>query len=400
MASTVVGALCQWLVVVSIARLGDATQLGYYSLAVAILGPTVMLTRLNMRTVLATDARERHTFADYFTVRLVLSLLGSVVVVAYGFAERMDKQMLLVLLAVIALKAIESQADIVHGALQRQSKFQAISWSVIMRGVSLLATVVAGFILTNTLLVGLAAGIAIWLLVLFAYDFRRLENRSINWLTSDGRSTTKLAWECLPSGAVMMLASLNMNAPLYAVNHVLGVEAAGRYAAVAYFFTVGGLIAASMTQSAAGHMATFFFDDRARFWMLLRKFLIYSSFIVLIALSIAWLFGKPLLVMAYVADNADLHELLHWVALASGLSIPAAFLGLALTIARLFWIELALTLISVAIVGLTALWWVPVWGLSGAAMALTAGIASRAILSMAALRLVNPKSGDHHADKR
>src|SRR5487761_2005637 len=72
-------AASQWGMVSVLARLGSPEIVGQYALGVAVSTPILMLAQLNLRSVIATDVKREHSFADYRGVRLIslsLALLG------------------------------------------------------------------------------------------------------------------------------------------------------------------------------------------------------------------------------------------------------------------------------------------------------------------------------------
>jgi O-antigen/teichoic acid export membrane protein len=378
--STLANAACQWLVVVAIARLGTSVLLGQYALALAVSGPVVMLARLNMRTVLATDAANSYRFGDYFSARLILSALGVLLIAVYGFAETANMKAYLVLIGVALYKAIESLSDIIFGLLQRQQRFAEIGKSTLAHGVTLVACIAASLVLGLGIVVGVFAAAFVWLIILLLYDRRVAKAAGALWVSRNWTVIGHLIKDCIPTGLVMMLGSLSVNIPVYFIDGELGLKQVGYYSSVAYFMTLGGLVSTAISQSVAGHMANLFFSDRALYWRSLAALIGYSLPLLVIAMGCAAIFGDRLLALVYGQEYAQLNVLLLWLVLATGLSVLSAFLGLALTIARRFGYELMLTLSSVAVVGMVAFWAVPTRGLSGAAMAVTAGVVIRVVL--------------------
>src|ERR1700674_1440657 len=76
LAGNVIYALCQFGMLSCLAKLGNASIVGQYALALAIAAPVFMLTNLQLRAVQATDARNEYDFADYFTLRCLCTFVG------------------------------------------------------------------------------------------------------------------------------------------------------------------------------------------------------------------------------------------------------------------------------------------------------------------------------------
>src|SRR5207247_10849508 len=76
---------CQWGVLVCIAKLGPAADVGRFALALALTAPIITLTSLNLRLLQATDAREDYPFSVYLSVRIIGTLLDLAAVAAMAF---------------------------------------------------------------------------------------------------------------------------------------------------------------------------------------------------------------------------------------------------------------------------------------------------------------------------
>src|SRR5438046_6654370 len=62
---------CQWGVLVCIAKLGTAADVGQFALGLALTAPIITLTSLNLRLLQATDAREDYPVRPYQAARVI-----------------------------------------------------------------------------------------------------------------------------------------------------------------------------------------------------------------------------------------------------------------------------------------------------------------------------------------
>src|SRR4051812_26106921 len=83
----VIYAGCQWGMIVVLARLGSQELVGRFALGLAIAAPVLMFTNLQLRAVLATDAKQEHAFGDYLTVRLLTTATALLVIAGIAFAS-------------------------------------------------------------------------------------------------------------------------------------------------------------------------------------------------------------------------------------------------------------------------------------------------------------------------
>ena len=84
--------LCQWAMIIVLARWGTPEKVGQFGLALATTAPIVLFTGLGLRRILATDARSAYRFADYLGLRLVTNVaamgLTALMASTSGFAWR------------------------------------------------------------------------------------------------------------------------------------------------------------------------------------------------------------------------------------------------------------------------------------------------------------------------
>ncbi|HKS15831.1 MAG TPA: lipopolysaccharide biosynthesis protein, partial [Planctomycetota bacterium] len=122
--------LCQWAMIIVLARWGTPEKVGQFGLALVTTAPIVLFTGLGLRRVLATDAQSAYPFADYLGLRLVTIVaamgLTALVVSTAGFGA----ESALVVLAMGVAKAIEATSDIIHGLFQRHGRIDYVARSL------------------------------------------------------------------------------------------------------------------------------------------------------------------------------------------------------------------------------------------------------------------------------
>src|SRR5436309_3332521 len=95
---------CQWGVLVCMAKLGTATDVGRFALGLALTAPVITLTNLNLRLLQSTDAREDYPFSVYLSVRLIGTVLGLAAIAAMAFGLGYQGVTLYLILAVALAK--------------------------------------------------------------------------------------------------------------------------------------------------------------------------------------------------------------------------------------------------------------------------------------------------------
>ncbi len=388
LAGNVVYAGCQWAMLAVLAKLGTPGMVGRFVLSLAVTAPIIMFSNLQLRAVQATDARREYQFADYLGLRLVCTLLAAVAIIAVTFLSGHKGETAAVILAVGAAKAFESISDIYYGLLQRHERMDYIARSMMVKGPLSLVALATGSYVTGSIFWGACAMALVWGLVLVFYDIpvagmvlsgkngrtgERKGNRPISAAMKPrwNRSVLgSLTWCSLPLGLVMMLISLNANIPRYFVEHYLGTEQLGIFAAMAYFMLAGNIIVGALGQSASPRLARHYAGGQIRaFRGLLMKLVGIGALLGAAGIFVTIVAGREVLTLLYTPQFAERADVFVWIMAAAAVSYIASFLGYGMTAARYFRVQTPL-MASVALCSALACFWlVPKTGLSGAAWA-------------------------------
>ncbi|MBI4874081.1 MAG: lipopolysaccharide biosynthesis protein [Acidobacteria bacterium] len=402
LAGNLVFALCQWGLLVVLARLGNPEAVGRFTLAFAVTAPAFMFANLQLRAVQATDAKGLYGFGDYLGLRALTTAATVSVLVALAAARPWPRETALTMVAVIAAKAFESFSDVCYGWRQRNEQMDRIGVSLMLRGILSLGAFAAVFYVTRSVVWSAAALAGAWLTVLLACDARGVA-RELGRSHPDPRlrlrwaTLARLAWLALPLGVVMMIISLNSNLPRYAIVHFLGERNLGLFSALAYVTAGGGTIVDALGQAATPSLANAFADgDRRAFRRTLLRLMGVAGLLGAGGVALASIAGRPFLAVFYGSDYAARGDVFIWLMAASAAGYLASSLGYAVTATRYFVAQAPLFLAVTAATALGCWLLIPIHGLAGAAMVLLASAGlqfagSAGMLGHAVVRLPRPR---------
>jgi O-antigen/teichoic acid export membrane protein len=373
--------LCQWGALVLLARIGRAETVGQFALALSISAPVFVFFQLNMRTLLATDARGEYPVGDYLRVRLALTILALAVVAIVLLVAGYSAGTAAVVFGVALFKAVEAVSDIGYGLFLKHERFSAMAASLMVRGLTLLAGLGLGLWLTGRLFIAVVSVAALWLVLAATLDLpRALALEPFTHADSGG-----LFWRLLatstPLGLVMTLGTLSMSIPQYVVEHSAGAGQLGYFAAIAYFVASGRIVVEALAQSSSARLSRFYVAaDFPGYRRLLWRLMAFGTGIGTLGLAVAVVMGRVILELAYGPEYAAHHGLLIWVMVAATINQAVTFLGLSLTVGR-FVREMLLigVFVATSVLALSC-WLVPRFGIEGAGWALVGG----AIVNLAA----------------
>ncbi len=302
-AGSLVFAASQWVVVVAVAKIIGAEALGRYALGLAIAAPVFALTGMQLKAVLGTDVRAEFAFNDYLRTRLWFSCLGLGVIAAATLAVESSATRIVVL-AVGAVKAVESLSDITCGVFQKRRRMDRIARSLLYRAVLGAPAFAAAALLSGSIVAGIAAMGVCWAGVLIAHDLpvaRALEGAA----RSSGGRVRHIVRRTWPMAAALAVGTLTAAAPRLLLQRCHGEAAVGIYSALFYGVTANLLIATAVAQAAAPRIAQGFAGGSGFQPRLFATVSLWAAGLGAVLLLGAACLGKPLLSAVYTPAFAE-----------------------------------------------------------------------------------------------
>ena len=414
-AGNVTYALCQWGLIVALAKLGSTSMVGEFSLGLAIATPIFMFSNLQLRAVQATDARRSYGFREYLHLRIftTVAALGMIIsIVAMGEYKRGTA---LTIVAVALIKAIDTLSDIHYGLFQQHDRLNEAGVSMILRGALSLIVLSTGIYFTHQLLWGCLGVTIAWIATLFLFDARRAAvilrrsrdgaksrlqtiRNGMRWRTHAALRYWPLARLAFPLGIVTTLAALNLNIPRYFIHARMGDHHLGIFSALAYTTVAITLVTDSLGHSGIPKMSRLYADRRfTEFSSVLSRLVVSGIILGLVALAVAHLAGPQLLTVLYGKEYASQSGVFTLLILAAGINCIASALATGITSARRFGIQVPLFGLVIAVSIFTCVRSVPDSGLFGGALAMVYSALMRLLLSIAVIvYLLSGISKDQH----
>lgn len=365
---------CQWGMLSVLAKLGSASIVGQFTLGLAISAPVFMFTNLQLRQVQATDVRADCKFADYFTLRLLATLLGLAAVTCILLFLQAAPAVRAVVFLVAVSKSVECMSDATAGLLQREERLKRVAISLMLRGIGSVLVFSLVFAAYRNLALSVVAMTGVWTAVLLFYDLpnsRQLIGPCEGFFRMEAPMIKRLIVLSLPLGWVAALSSLNTYIPRYFLQHYCGFADQGVFASLAYLVVAINLIVFALTQSVTTRLARMFSDGHYRqFTRLLTKLALLGILIAAVGVPLAYLTGRPILTLVYSREYAGHVGLLALLVGTAGLTTIGSFLFCGVTAARAFRAQVPIYAAAIVAVTLGSAVLIPRWGLMGAGTAM------------------------------
>ncbi len=370
--------VCQYGILMVIAKVGSASQLGQFALGLAVATPVMMMTNLQLRSVLATDATSEYPVGAYVSLRLVGVSAALLTITAIACRYEQASRSVIVLVGVA--KSVEAVGDIVQGVLQRAERFRRMAASLLWRGVTSLVLCAVLLGATRSLVVAVLGLALDWAAVVVTLDLpaaRAVGRLRVLW---EPRSLRRLVCLAFPLGAVTSLLSLTTNVPRYAIEANLGTASLGHFAAMAYLMVAATQPILAIGVAASPQLGAAFVQDRAQYRRLVGRMLGIGGGLALALVIGTACVGRQVVAFAFGAAYGGEGSVLNWLAVGTGLGFVTSVLGYALTAARCFKAQLWIAVASLVVCVLATRVLVPQYGLRGATWAVVLTECCRLVL--------------------
>lgn len=372
----------QFLMLVLLTKLVRPELVGQYALGLALVYPVMMLTNMQLRSVMNSGVRGRAQFGHYLSLRLLTTSAALVVIFGITRILHYGRALTEVVLMVGVAYGIETISDVYYARLQLHDRMAEISKSLIARALLSalglgIATYVSGSLLWGIAGIALARGI-----MLFGYDICARTHRlgsQFRWFSQnealaprfDLSEQRELLWRSLPLGIVVLLTTLNSSIPSFFIKHGLGERDLGIFSAIGLMISVGNMAVVSLGQSAFARLSRAYASGNlAAFGSLLGKLLIFGGVIGVCGMIISKLAGWEILTVLFRPEYAERADLLPWIMAAGAFLFMAQFLGFGMTAAGFYHSQVYLNILANVSLVAACYWLVSSKGLLGAILAM------------------------------
>jgi O-antigen/teichoic acid export membrane protein len=323
--------------------------------------------------VQATDAKHRYEFSDFVARRLLSSTAALLVVMVLLAGMQAERGLRGLSLVVVLGLAGDSFCDIFGGLQQKHERMDRLGISLLLRALLSVTAFAAVFWRSRSLLAAAATLPLVSVAVLTAWDVpmaRRLlqDARMLAWR---GSRLRELVWFSLPLGVIMMLVSLNVSIPRWALMRYAGRAEVGIFASLSYVVMVVSLVANGLGQSVTPRLARMFANGEvAGFRRLMVRLCGVGAAVGAAGVLGAALVGRWALTALYRPEYAAHNDVFLLLAATAAVGAVGALLGFAITAAHVFRFQMWTTLATVATTAAGAFLLVPRYHAMGAASAL------------------------------
>lgn len=384
-------AFCQWLILIVLARLGNVEMVGHFTLALAICGPLFIFSRLQLRTIQATDTHQRYKVSEYMGLRIITTTFSLIFLAALLFILNYPKEIILIVFIFGLTKGIESIGDIYYGALQQRERMDRIAVSMMLRGIIAITIISIFTFFDFKLSTSLMLVVFAWTFVLFFYDFKSAKKivfqeniekfKQESFPSFNKKKLKSIFVLALPLAIGVLITSLITNTPRYFVEYILDAKALGYFGAISFIGIGADRISSALGQAAKPRLAKLHVYNKDGFWSLITKLIVLCVGLGILGLTMAWWLGEWLLNFVYGAEYSQFHNILMWISVGVVFQLFASILNASLQAVRAFWVHMYTSGITLLIVLVAAWPLIAKFGILGGGILVALGAVSSTVIS-------------------
>lgn len=327
---------CQWLLSVIVVRIsGNYADAGVLSLAMSITGIFAILSSFNVRNYQVSDLEEKYGQADYIAHRCITCTVAFVLCIAFALCNSYKTAVALSIICFMLIKTVEALADVFHGILQKQWRFDIIGKSCIYRGIALLLAFTVIYKVSGNLWLALFSMALLTFVAFVLYDFCLTRKLTIINVCFNRVKLLQLTKDCLPLLIYVFFLNLIVPTARFFIERYHGEEVLGYYGSVASIALIVQATVGLVFTPLNGIITDYYANrDNKAILRLSGKVIMLLILVTLVVLAGAWLLGKSVLVLMFGESIAPYVWLLYPTIIASCLTGLVWFLGMLLTIMR------------------------------------------------------------------
>ena len=285
------------------------------------------LGTLEVRPIHSTDVNQKYRFADYFSLRVVSSILMMIICLAYVLTMSGDPMKRRFMMYMCVYKMLDGFYDLFASMFQQHGRIAYSGMVSTVRVASVLVVFTLTLLITRNLETAGILMVLTSLTVLLTYNlskWRKFDDVPVSWSFSHAREIVVSCFPLFVSVFVMLYIS---NAPKYAIDEYCSDVVQNRYSILFMPAFVINLFSQFVLRPMLTPMARLWNDGNyGTFKGNILKMLLGLMGVTLLGIGGAWLLGVPFLNLLYGVDISADKTVLLLVMVYGGLNAVNNFL--------------------------------------------------------------------------
>lgn len=392
LAGTIVYQGCLWASLIVITKLLSPSDLGRFTLALAVCTPITLFSTMNLRSVQIATPSSKYQFGHFLAFQLISSAVALTTIVLFSLGMGYAADVYYPIIVIGIGQAIMGVRDVFLAYAQKNERMDKVAISKIIAGTLSLLAFTSALFLYKDLVLGLIFMQSARITVLLFWDIpitRRLMRESVRDHGQESiapkwqiRDMLAIAWIALPLGMAQVFKSLSDAVPKYAIEYFKDLEQLGFFSAILALVMAGSMVTGAAGQSALPRLCRYWEKDIVAFKTLLNKLTCFGAGVGAISILIVFLFGETILRIAYTSEYAEYQSIFTWSMVFGAIWFTVDFQLYGVLATKRYSSISIMQAISMSITGALSLLWIPQYGLKGAVWAMLASQVVQGVLAV------------------
>ncbi len=280
-------AIGQWLILFILLK-NNHILAGEYSYALALTGPLITFSFLQLRTLFISDAKEKYKIELLFLIRILTTIIviSSFFILSYFLNKNLST--IITILMIGISRSLEGFCDLSYGIYQKNNQITKMGRSLMLRGFVPLFIVIllSYYSLLNFFVYINFLGV----LLIVYFDIKNFNLIKIKELLSEANKyekTKEVLKQSLYLSTIGLLMSLVPNIPRYFIEYFEGFEQLALFSTVGYILVVGTLISSAVSDSIIYKLSKLVHEKNKTSFVEIYKKIIFYSILLLVFTVVA-----------------------------------------------------------------------------------------------------------------
>jgi|GEM_PF-1482070 Membrane protein involved in the export of O-antigen and teichoic acid len=279
--------LCQWLLTVIVVNQAGLTVGGELSLALSFANVYVLIATFNSRGYQVSDLNSKYTDQNYIAFRVLSIFVAFIIVISVVLLKGYPPHKIMVIIAFIIYKAIETIIDVFHGIFQKRWRMDIIFYSLSLRGLASIISLYLMLLFTNNLIFSIIVMAIVTAFIGCIIDLKFATSQMEVKAKITYSTILGLVKACAPLLIFSTLVTLSSTIPRLVLDSYCGSEALGIFTSIAMPAMIIQISANMILSPIYTLFARHYLDNNFK----KLKMMYYKCLLIILAISIAAIVG-------------------------------------------------------------------------------------------------------------
>ena len=305
MAGSLCNSLSSMLLLIIVNRISGESRGGFFALAYSTAQLLFSVGGFEIRPVQSTDIKNKFTFNQYFTSRMLNCIIMLICMIGYIVVNGYTGVEALTVFWILGYRMVEAVADVYSGLFQQRERIDISGKEMLMRsGISTITFTIILWLTDNLLYAAMTLTLTSLVIMLF-YDLHMKKYFEPTPVHLEWRGILGIYNACWPLFVSSFIMNYLNNAPKYAIDSLLSDEMQACYGFIAMPVFVIGLLNNFIFSPMIARMSMMWKERQNKdFFRLFWIQILIIGIITIVCEAGAFVLGVPVLSMLYNTDLA------------------------------------------------------------------------------------------------